>query len=366
MVILAPLLLLLILASFYAIFRGLDRIVPRMSIVAAIIYMLTFLPFALGLLLHSHDYYEAIDIVDEHYSPFATTHVVTLIFYFAAYHFAAWNLWIKGAKLPPLFRVLCLVFILIGLGINGAGAIQVFGSTGSESTEYDAPDNSGILFLPFLVMSLVIGLVLLLKSITLEGTAAATRSFKNPFLNHLNQLLLHRLNAPVWAFIFLLPVFLVCTLILILLGQDANSLVKAFTDTTTWTFSQRVHPPALDHRGHYLCTVAAQGNPKTVKPILIGRRGGQPIIVNRQLQIANAFEELVGDISPPAHRIIRKAYDKWGYNLSRKINTEKRSNAVYMLMKPLEWVFLLCLYLGCTKPEEKIRRQYQMHNQSTR
>ncbi|PZP49892.1 MAG: hypothetical protein DI598_06785 [Pseudopedobacter saltans] len=162
----------------------------------------------------------------------------------------------------------------------------------------------------------------------------------------------------VWALIFLLPIFIIITLILILFGQDANSLVKVFTDTTTWTFSQKSHPPVLTPRGHYLCTVAAKGDPKVVKPIRLGKRHGNTIIVNRQLQIANAFEELIADYTPILHRFIRKNYDKYGYNLSLKINSKMGSNITYVLMKPLEWIFLICLYLGYQNPEQKIKKQY--------
>ena len=137
-----------------------------------------------------------------------------------------------------------------------------------------------------------------------------------------------------------------------------GDLVKVFTDTSTWMFSQKMHPPILDHRGHYLCTVAATGNPKIVKPLRLGTRGGQTIIVNRQLQIANAFEECIQDLSPNAHRLIRKNYDRHGYNISLYINSAMRSNMVYFAMKPLEWMFLIFLYLFCVNPEQKIQKQY--------
>ncbi len=348
-----------ILACCYAFYRALRGKVSNLSIALFFLYGLSFLPFALGLLLYNRDYTEAIDIVEEHYSPFGGRHVLTLVFYFVAYQVAAWLLWRKGASLPPLTKVLSLVFILIGTGINGAIILQAAGANNQNMDAGFGPGDGVVLFLLFPIVSIMMGLGLLYQAVVAAHKSAFTRSYKSPLLNGVNQLLLRRLSAPVWPLIFLLPVLLICTLILILFGQDANSLVKVFTDTTTWVFSQKTHPPALDHRGHYLCTVAARGHPKTVKPILIGCRQGRPIIVNRQLQIANAFEELVQDVSPRAHRVLRRAYDRWGYNLSLKINTEKRSNAVYRLMKPLEWTFLLCLYAGCTAPEEKIRRQYR-------
>lgn len=141
-------------------------------------------------------------------------------------------------------------------------------------------------------------------------------------------------------------------------GQDYDAVVKGFTETTEWKFSQHDHPPYLDHRGHYLCTVAACGSPRLVKPLRWGKRGGRPIIVNRQLQIANAFEELIADFSPKLHHFLRTNYDKYGYNLSQKIKTPAASNITYLLMKPLEWFFLLCLYTFCLYPERKIERQY--------
>ncbi|MGL4581771.1 MAG: DUF6688 family protein, partial [Flavobacterium sp.] len=70
-------------------------------------------------------------------------------------------------------------------------------------------------------------------------------------------------------------------------------------------------------------------------------------------------EELVQDISPKLHRIIRTNYDKYGYDLCKKITTVRRANAIYIMMKPLEWVFLGSLYLCCINPEEKIRKQYR-------
>ncbi|WP_431291834.1 DUF6688 family protein [Pedobacter sp. P26] len=52
--------------------------------------------------------------------------------------------------------------------------------------------------------------------------------------------------------------------------------------------------------------------------------------------------------------------DQYGYNLSKKINNERLSNITYLLMKPLESVFLICLYLFTQKPEYRIRKQYLM------
>ena len=78
-----------------------------------------------------------------------------------------------------------------------------------------------------------------------------------------------------------------------------------------------------------------------------------------QLQIANAFEGMVEQVSPAAHRLIRAYYDRYGLNLSKLVNTERLSNLTYVAMKPLEWVFLTALYAFYVKPEEVIKRQYR-------
>ena len=76
-------------------------------------------------------------------------------------------------------------------------------------------------------------------------------------------------------------------------ASAADAPIKAFTDTADWTFSQQIPPPPMESSGHYLCTVAAGGHKKIVKPLRYGTRRGQTIVVNRQLCIANAFEEWI-------------------------------------------------------------------------
>ncbi|MBP3272139.1 MAG: hypothetical protein J6M17_07925, partial [Ruminococcus sp.] len=87
-------------------------------------------------------------------------------------------------------------------------------------------------------------------------------------------------------------------------------------------------------------------------------RAGDRIIVNRQLCIANAFEDLIMDKTPRFHRALRGFYDKYGYPLCRSITTPLRADIVYIIMKPLEWLFLIVLYLFDTKPESRISAQY--------
>ena len=163
----------------------------------------------------------------------------------------------------------------------------------------------------------------------------------------------------IFAFTCLFPLVALIEIVLILLGQGADGVIKSFTMTADWPFSKQIPPPSLPHNGHYLCTVAAGGHRKIVRPLRFGKRRGEKIIVNRQLLVSNAFEELLSEISPSLHRKIRLFYDTHGYPLSRLITTKFRADLVYILMKPLEWFFVLTLYLLTTNPEERISRQYK-------
>ena len=163
-------------------------------------------------------------------------------------------------------------------------------------------------------------------------------------------------NAAV--FVALIPLVIVLEIVLILFGQGADGPVKMFTMTADWTFSLQLPPPPLEYNGHYLCTVAAGGHKKVVKPLRFGKRRGATIIVNRQLMVANAFEELIAEKAPRFHKIVRNFYDAHGYPLSKIITNPFRADVVYFLMKPLEWLFAFTLYLFDTNPEERISRQY--------
>ena len=95
-----------------------------------------------------------------------------------------------------------------------------------------------------------------------------------------------------------------------------------------------------------------------VKPIRYGIRRNQKIVVNRQLCIANAFEQLIEEKTPRFHKAIRYIYDKYGYPLSKHINTPLQADVTYIFMKPLEYIFLIILYLFDKEPENRIAKQY--------
>jgi len=163
----------------------------------------------------------------------------------------------------------------------------------------------------------------------------------------------------VLIFVCLFFIIAVFEVLFVLFGQGVDAPIKAFTDTADWTFSKQIPPPPMEYDGHYLCTVAAGGHKKVVKPLRYGKRRGQKIVVNRQLCIANAFEDYIKEKLPRFHKAVRNFYDTHGYPLSKHITTPARADVVYILMKPLEWCFLVFLYLFDVRPEERISRQYK-------
>src|SRR5262249_1756943 len=113
--------------------------------------------------------------------------------------------------------------------------------------------------------------------------------------------------------------------------------------------------------GHFLCTIAAKGHRGLVKPVRAGIRAGAPIKCNRQLLIANAFEEWLEQHVVWLHRPVRRLYNHVGSYLHRHYGmfySKWVSDVVYLLMKPLEWLFLITLYVVDRHPENRIAQQY--------
>ncbi|QDI93031.1 hypothetical protein EPH95_06260 [Salicibibacter halophilus] len=162
-----------------------------------------------------------------------------------------------------------------------------------------------------------------------------------------------------WS-VILFPVLVIIQLILVLFGQRPDSFIRVFLETSSFNYSNipMPEPETLEDDGHYLCTVSAKGHKKLVKPIRAGSRRGLRITVNRQLMVANAFENIFEQYMPSFHKVIRNFYDRFGYPISRHINSKWTADITYLLMKPLEWLFLVVIYTVDKKPENRILMQY--------
>jgi len=330
----------------------------KLEAILAIIYLHTLFLSFIGFNKNSSPYYKAIDpFVDSCYSPISGEFILPMGLFLIIYLISLFSVWKYGKSLPPLSFVIANSFILFGNIINVLLILQVSNHDNSKFINL-CDCISFLMFAP--IGSLIVSILLTIKTFKESFGELNKKRYKNKLLNDLNSFLYYSDMLPLWIFISILPIISIILFILILFGHEPEYITKVFTDTATWRFSQQIHPPFLDHHGHYLCTVAAKGNPQIVKPIDIGIRRGRLLVVNRQLKVANAFEEMIQVFTPQLHRVIRNIYDKYGYNISTKINNERMSNLTYILMKPLEYFFIICLYLFWKEPEKLISKQYKI------
>ena len=261
---------------------------------------------------------------------------------------------ISARRLPPLVSALCIAADLLGNGMLLLFFFQLLGSDKGDVFHY--------LFFALYHLNLILLSVQHIRRHIREQTEKLEHrkiTFRYPWIEKLYGFLFKTSHMGVFAFTLIFPIAAILEILLVLFGQGIDGPVKAFTETAGWSFSQQIPPPPLEYDVHYLCTIAAAGHEKLVHPQRYGKRLGQTIIVNRQLCVANAFEELIHDRMPRFHRFVRHFYDTHGYPLSRWITNPLRADLIYLLMKPLEWLFLLFLYLFDTEPELRISKQYR-------
>lgn len=271
---------------------------------------------------------------------------------------------------PPLVTVLCLSATYLAAAVCLAWLVQV----GPHTTQ--SPLTALVCLVPFafLVSTVDVTRAVMATALTERARTATPRpgvastSAIDPVPPRRASLqgvlawseqVLHRVSRwPVAALALALPVWGVLTAVLLLLGQRPDSAVRAFLDTSDWTLSTRQSPPMVQLDQHYLCTVAAGGHRRLVRPLRRGVRHGHDVVVNRQLCVANAFEDVLAERLPRTHRAVRGFYDRCGLPVARHVTTSWRADAVYLVMKPLEWVFLAVLYASDHHPEQRIARQY--------
>lgn len=252
-------------------------------------------------------------------------------------------------KVPPLLPVLAIGAMYIGIFQCILWIIQVF--------QNDLISFYLCLF-PFNLI--LIGIHTIRRKVEewKNDESKEIKKFHNPYLERINQKVVDSTNWPGLAFLFMWPLLGALVCFLLLFGQRPDNIIRAWTETSNWNLSTKISPQNIYYDEHYLCTVAAGGHPKIVKPIRKGMRHGHEVIVNRQLCIANAFEQVMEEYIPVFHRHIRNIYDKYGFPIARAIRSPYIADVVYILMKPLEVMFLLVLYTVDVNPENRIAVQY--------
>lgn len=303
------------------------------------------------------------------HEPFAVLHMPAIIL-FAVWGFLSYFvLKFRRKKLPPLAEVFLLAGLYVGCGLSCVWMFQLIcGARPETSSDFPGwkPWIYGSTFDMFIIVCLLaVPTLFLLHAIHLlvclvkeKAEKQVGLQYQNPIMQAMNQWLLRGMNLFWLAFLALVPVLGILVMLLCLFGQQPDGIILAFTQTSDWILSKEIAPPPVAYDTHYLCTVSLRGHRKLVKPIRYGIRRGEKIVVNRQLCVANAFEQLMEERWPRFHRAVRTFYDTYGYPISRHINHALIADVVYLLMKPLEWIFVAVLYLFDENPETRIHRQY--------
>lgn len=279
--------------------------------------------------------------VGERHIPWATAHLPTvLVLVVLAFLGYLVLRYLPIAKIPPLLAVLSMAAVMVGLILAATASFQL----GREIW----------LCQVYLINCMIIGIRVLNDTVIRLARGEGRRSR----FALLNRFMSSVVLLPTLVLLAVLPLTVLVVFVMMLFGQQPDSLIRVWTETAYWTFSQMIPPPSIPYEGHYLCTVAANGHRKIVKPLRTGKRHGHTVVVNRQLCVANAFEDLLKERLPRFHRIVRGTYDAVGLPIAKRVKRPLTCDVIYLLMKPAEWVFLIILYLFDSKPENRIAVQY--------
>lgn len=321
-----------------------EVLVDRLILVLGPIYSLLYIEF---LEILNHDWNVQLYNNQKHSPIFSESYLTIIVLVVVAIIGYAVLRFNTLKKLPPLIIVLSMSAVYLGVTLCIVWSIHVL-------------DFFLILF-PF--NCIILALKQIKKTVenySEESLNVEEHSEKDHFLSkgYFRKIIGQSKNWSVLALILALPLLGVIICILTLFGQRPDAVVKAWTETSEWGLSQKISPPNVFYDEHYLCSVAARGHKRIVKPIRVGVRHQHYVVVNRQLCIANAFEQIIEEKAPKIHRFIRLFYDTYGYHFAKKIQSPYSMDIIYLIMKPLEWVFLIVIYLVDQQPENRIAMQY--------
>ena len=261
-------------------------------------------------------------------------------------------------KIPPLMAIISMSAMYLWVIEVLVFTVQVFKGDLSGDNLLDLY----LLVYPICIICIVARTVISKVHEWQEYEMERAKIQRNQFLNFADKILSNSKLWPIYAIVFMFPLLGIIIGILLLFGQAPDSVIKAWTETADWTLSLKEAPQNIEYDEHYLCTVAAGGHKKIVKPVRKGIRHGHEVIVNRQLCIANAFEQILEEKTPRFHKLVRGLYDRYGFPVARLIKSKWIADIIYILMKPLEWIFLMVIYMIDVHPENRIVTQYMGKN----
>ena len=329
---------------------------------------LSYFIFGLGIMWNANDVragiplhkFEKNGMMSDQYASLAHDHIAIVVLLVILGGVSYWRLTTGLIKLSPIFYIFYSTLMIVNIVYT---FIYITHTGFAFYTEL-----GGLRYIPVFCIQvgmLAFSLLFLAKLRNTLGYFIQSQNEKDYTQSNRIILLLYRISfgyqkmATVWM-ISLFPVLLIVQFILILFGQKPDSFIRVFMETSSFNYSKipAPSPQIVSGDGHYLCTVSVKGHKNIVKPLRAGIRHGERITVNRQLLIANAFENVIEERVPKCHKVIRNFYDKYGYPISKHINTKWSADFVYILMKPLEWFFLFVLYTVDKNPENRIHIQY--------
>lgn len=261
-------------------------------------------------------------------------------------------------KIPPLMAIISMSAMYLWVIEVLVFTVQVFKGDLSGDNLLDLY----LLVYPICIICIVARTVISKVHEWQEYEMERAKIQRNQFLNFADKILSNSKLWPIYAIVFMFPLLGIIIGILLLFGQAPDSVIKAWTETADWTLSLKEAPQNIEYDEHYLCTVAAGGHKKIVKPVRKGIRHGHEVIVNRQLCIANAFEQILEEKTPRFHKLVRGIYDRYGFPVARLIKSKWIADIIYIVMKPLEWIFLMVIYTIDVHPENRIVTQYMGKN----
>ncbi|WP_255259994.1 DUF6688 domain-containing protein [Bacillus sp. AFS023182] len=307
--------------------------------------------------LHKYEYN---GVMQDQYASLAPDHIFIVVFLFILGGFSYWKLSSDIEKLSPVIYIVYSSLLIL----NVVFTVVYITHTGmTVYAEFLRLRYISVLFIQASALSISLLFISKLKdSLSYFIQCRQNRDYKqeNKFMKFLYRISFgYEKMSRIWM-ISLFPILLIVQFILVLFGQRPDSFIRVFLETSSFNYSKIAapSPEVLSGDGHYLCTVSVKGHKKIVKPLRAGIRHGERITVNRQLLIANAFENVIEECAPKCHKVIRNFYDNYGYPISKHINTKWSADLIYIIMKPLEWFFLLVLYTVDENPENRIHIQY--------
>jgi hypothetical protein len=108
----------------------------------------------------------------------------------------------------------------------------------------------------------------------------------------------------------------------------------------------------------FICTAVTNGHPRIVHGEGYHASDGTICRVNDQLRVLKAFELLLLGVSPKSHFACRWIYNRFGPRFAAMIVHPLLADAGYFLLKPVEWLAVVCLGFALRGKTDLIYRLY--------